>query len=195
VDAPPALPIKVARRRPITRLGAAAPRLRVPVPTLEDIYDEHVWRVYAFFHYRLGSREEAEDLTQATFERALKAFGRYDARKASALTWLMAIAKNLLVDHLRRAETTRTRATDPTDLVEMAGGVADELHATGDVQAALQLLSDRDREVVALRYGADLTTQEIAELKELSVANVQQILSRSLRRMRAALEQPAASAG
>ena len=58
-----------------------------------------------------------------------------------------------------------------------------------ELAAALATLSDREREVVALRYGADLTGPQIAELKELSLANVQQILSRSLRQMRAALEE------
>ena len=62
---------------------------------LEEIYDEQVWRVYAFFAYRLGNRDAAEDLTQATFERAVRAFRRYDSRKGSHQTWLMAIANNL----------------------------------------------------------------------------------------------------
>ena len=47
----------------------------------------------------------------------------------------------------------------------------------------------RERELIALRYGADLTGPEIAELTGLSLANVQQILSRSLRRMRNQLEE------
>ena len=56
---------------------------------------------------------------------------------------------------------------------------------------ALGTLSQRDREIVALRFGGDLTGAEIADLTGLTLANVQQILSRSLRRLRAALEAPA----
>jgi DNA-directed RNA polymerase specialized sigma24 family protein len=56
------------------------------------------------------------------------------------------------------------------------------------------MLSDRDRELVALRYGGDLTGPEIASLTGLSLANVQQILSRSLRRLRALLDQPSDAA-
>jgi len=50
------------------------------------------------------------------------------------------------------------------------------------------VLGDRDRELIALRFGGDLTGPEIAELTGLSLANVQQILSRSLRRMRAEMD-------
>jgi RNA polymerase sigma-70 factor (ECF subfamily) len=168
------------------------------VADLGDIYDEHVWRVYAFFAYRLNSREEAEDLTQATFERAVRAFRRYDERKASHLTWLMAIAQNLLVDHFRRAGTARTRPTEPEELEALAGpapaGAESSLGLDPELAGALALLSDREREIVALRYGSDLTGPEIAELKGLTLANVQQILSRSLRRMRAAIEESRAAA-
>ena len=57
-----------------------------------------------------------------------------------------------------------------------------------ELAAALDELGDRERELIALRFGGELTGPEIAELTGLSLANVQQILSRSLRRMRASLE-------
>jgi len=160
---------------------------------LEDIYDEHVWRVYAFFAYRLGTREDAEDLTQATFERAARAFGRYDARKGSPLTWLLAIANNLLIDHFRRKAAERVRPLDVSDLDSTAVSVTcvDDvsLGLDPDLAAAIAMLSDREREIIALRYGADLSGPEIAKLKGLTLPNVQQILSRSLRRMRVVIEE------
>jgi RNA polymerase sigma-70 factor (ECF subfamily) len=57
-----------------------------------------------------------------------------------------------------------------------------------ELAAALATLAQRDREIVALRYGADLTGPEIVELTGLTLANVQQIISRALRRLRAGLE-------
>src|ERR687897_43401 len=87
------------------------------------LYEEHVWRVYGFFGYRLGSREDAEDLTQLTFERALKAWDRFDGRRASASTWLMAIARNLLVDHYRRGGSEREEPIESEDLAETSLGI------------------------------------------------------------------------
>jgi DNA-directed RNA polymerase specialized sigma24 family protein len=54
-----------------------------PEETLADIYEEHVWHVYGFFAYHRLSRQDAEDLTQATFERAIRAYSRYDPARAT----------------------------------------------------------------------------------------------------------------
>ena len=161
-----------------------------------EVYDEHVWDVYGFFGYRLSSRDEVEDLVQGTFERALKAWGRFDPQRASARTWLLAIAQNLLIDHFRRSSRTREEPLPEGELADLSLGAADPDERLGlapDLESALAELSERERELIALRFGGDLSGPEIAELTGLSLANVQQILSRSLRRMRASLEadQPA----
>ena len=152
------------------------------------VYDEHVWRVYGFLAYRLGDRDTAEDLTQATFERALRAWSRFDPRRASESTWLLAIARNLLIDHYRRDRSNLNRADRgaPGPGRARAGGAA--WRASPELVGALGRLSERDREIVALRFGGDMTGPEIAQLLNLTLANVQQILSRSLRRLRGLLD-------
>jgi RNA polymerase sigma-70 factor (ECF subfamily) len=158
----------------------------MPARDFASVYDEQVWLVYGFFAYRLRSRPDAEDLTQQTFERALRAWSRYDPRRASIPTWLMTIARNLLVDHLRADRQARQQPLD-----EHTGDAVDDRHSLGldpDLQRALETLGERERELIALRYGGDLSGPEIAELTGLSLANVQQIVSRSLRRMRASME-------
>lgn len=152
-----------------------------------DIYERHVWQVYAFHAYRVRSRETAEDLTQLTFERALKAWERYDPSRASELTWLLVIARNLLIDHVRADRTSQQVELEP-ESHGAAAAAPDLLGLTPEVAAALNTLGDREREILALRFGADLNGPEIAELTGLTLANVQQILSRSLRRLRADLE-------
>jgi RNA polymerase sigma factor (sigma-70 family) len=156
-------------------------------------YDDHVWQVYGYFAYRLRSRDDAEDLTQLTFERALKAWDRFDARRASLGTWLLAIAGNVLVDHYRRDRSNRHQpfVIDDEEISAAIGyrePEANRLGVSPDLAAGLERLGNREREVIALRFGGDLTGPEIAELTGLSVANVQQLLSRSLRRLRAELE-------
>ena len=152
------------------------------------VYDEHVWRVYGFLAYRLGDRDTAEDLTQATFERALRAWSRFDPRRASESTWLLAIARNLLIDHYRR---DRSNITEPIQehLAPAVPGPEEHLTASAEIVSALGRLSERDREIVALRFGGDMTGPEIARLLNLTLANVQQILSRSLRKLRGLLEE------
>lgn len=158
-------------------------------PDFSATFEQHVWEVHGFFAYRLGSRTDAEDLTQATFERAFRAWGRFDPQRASPRTWLMAIAHNLLIDHYRH-RAVRPEAPLPEN-IELADETAEtSLGLDPALAAALASLSEREREIIALRFGADLTGPEIATVTGLTLANVQQILSRSLRRMRALLEAP-----
>jgi len=156
-------------------------------------YDDHVWQVYGYLAYRLRSRDDAEDLTQLTFERALNAWDRFDATRASLGTWLLAIARNLLVDHYRRDRSNRHRPLVDADeeisaVIDYQEPGPDRLGVSPELAAGLERLGNRERELIALRFGGDLSGPEIAELTGLSVANVQQILSRSLRRLRAELE-------
>ena len=126
-----------------------------------QVYDEHVWDVYGFFGYRVGSREEAEDLTQQTFERALRAWRRFDPRRARAKTWLLAIAHNLLVDHYRRGQRVREEPlADERTVEDHRGenpGADARLGLSPELDVALSALSDRERELIALRFGADWT--------------------------------------
>lgn len=168
--------------------GVASARMHSDESSFLRVYDEHVWRVYGFFAYRLGQRDTAEDLTQATFERALRAWSRFDPRRASESTWLLAIARNLLIDHYRRDRSSLTEPIDET-LGPLVPGPEEQLTAFPELLAALTTLSERDREVIALRFGGDMTGPEIATLLNLSLANVQQILSRSLRRLRGRLDE------
>jgi RNA polymerase sigma factor (sigma-70 family) len=155
------------------------------------LFDDHVWEVYGFVAYRIGNRAEAEDVTQQTFERALKAWHRFDPSRAQPRSWLLAIARNLLIDHYRRDRSRLLRPLGQPGVSEEELPYEQGPETAGlspALAAALETLSQRDREVVALRYGADLRGPEIAEMLDLRLANVQQILSRSLRKLRAELE-------
>jgi RNA polymerase sigma factor (sigma-70 family) len=177
-----------AQRR-LGRTAAKSGRARSSVgEEIAGLYEEEVWRVYGFFGYRVGSRADAEDLTQLTFERALRAWNRFDPDRASARTWLMSIAGNLLIDHYRRDRSTSQEPIE--DHLSRRDLITEDEHVglSPELVGALEQLSERERELIALRFGGDLTGPEIADLTELSLANVQQILSRSLRRIRAALE-------
>ena len=157
-----------------------------------SVYDEHVWDVYGFFGYRVRTRTAAEDLTQETFERALRAWPRFDPNRASARTWLLAIAHNLLVDHYRRDRSNRQQPLDEdpaaVERARVEPGADQALGIEPELEVALGALTDRERELIALRFGGDLSGPEIAEVTGLTLANVQQILSRSLRRLRATLD-------
>ena len=152
------------------------------------MFREHVDAVYALFAYSVDDAT-AQDLTSSTFEKVIRAWHRYDPGKASERTWIVAIARNALVDHFRRAAHRTTQSTDEhPELLALAVQPDDfvDRHLNADeLRRLVGILGEREREILALRYAADLPANEIAALVGLTTANVHQILSRSLRRLRA----------
>jgi RNA polymerase sigma-70 factor, ECF subfamily len=165
--------------------GPAQGRWRQERPAFSAVFVDHVEAVFRFHAYRAPSRETAEDLTQVTFEKALKAWPRFDPARAMPRTWLLAIARNVLIDERRADRHELTLDDARLDLLT----THDEhrLGPSAALSTALAGLATREREVLGLRFGADLSGPEIADVMGLSVGNVQQILSRTLRRLRADL--------
>jgi RNA polymerase sigma factor (sigma-70 family) len=154
---------------------------------LQRVYREHVDAVYAFFAYSVG-RDVAEDLTSGTFERVIRSWAKYDAEKGSERTWILTIARNLLTDHYRRSSHRNAVSVEenPAILETIAADddPAGSVLADDELRRWLAPLAGRDREILALRYAADMSAAEIAAVVELTPANVHQILSRTLRRLR-----------
>ena len=155
------------------------------------VYREELPRVLNFHRYRVFDRATAEDLTSITFEKAWRARGRYRKDRAAVATWLLSIARNVAIDHFRRA---RTRSEVPLE----GDGVPD--HLTPEDEAVrreeqrrlgtlLAGLPPRERELVALKYGAGATNRAIAKLTGLSESNVGTILHRTVGTLRAAWDE------
>jgi RNA polymerase sigma factor (sigma-70 family) len=155
-------------------------------------YENHIWDVYGYFTYRGVGRADAEDLTQATFERGLRAWDRFDPEIASAKTWLLAIAHNAYVDFRRRDRSARTPSLSGDEVAESeltrVSGPEPPTELDPVLVDAIGRLSRREREALALRFGADMRGPEIAEFLDISLANAQQLLSRGLRKIRRELE-------
>ena len=150
----------------------------------ERLYEEHAQPLFGFLAYRTGDTALAEDILADTFERALRARARFDPRKASEKTWLYAIALNLLRDSARRSKTEK-RALErmPQDTPGSPDDLAGVEHRD-EIQRALQILSDEEREAIALRFGGDLTVPEIAKLLKQPLPRIEGRVYRSLRKLR-----------
>ena len=161
--------------------------LRNPAPLVQ--------RVYAYAAYRLGDGADAEDVTSETFERALRYRDSYDAKKGPPAAWLVGIAQRCIADSLRRRAALVP--TDDQTLLDQ-GAAPEDGDATAlrlDVAAAVATLSLRDRELIALRYGADLRAKDIAALLGEKTNAVEVALHRALDRLRGVLENPGPPSG
>ena len=165
----------------------------MPPDAFAAFYGAHVARVYAYVRFRVQDVSEAEDLTADIFEAALKGFAGYDPSRASEATWLFAIARNRLGHHFRRQRLRRflrieAAAYEP-DAAALPEDVAEEREAAARVRGLLGTLDPRDREVIAMKFGAGLNNRQIASVTGMSESNVGTRLFRVLQRLRRGMEQ------
>lgn len=135
------------------------------VEAFGSLYDFYVSGIYRYTYYRVGSKEDAEDLTEEVFLKALEAIGRFTWREVPFSAWLYRIARNTVVDHFRR-ETRRVQVvleegvmtpetTEPVTLV--AAKLSQE-----EVQRAISRLTDDQQQVVILKFFVGLSNSDIA---------------------------------
>ena len=156
-------------------------------PDWDEIYAEQLPRVLNFFRYRLGDTPDVEDLTARTFEKAWRARHRYRRDLAGFSTWLLTIARNVAIDHLRarqRYEPLEAAAAVPSPTRTPEQHAVQQSEAQ-KLAALLETLEPRQRELVAMKYGAEMTNRAIAHATGLSESNVGTILHRAVETLRA----------
>ena len=149
------------------------------------LYADLAPRVYNYFRYRLGSDADVEDLTSRTFEKAWRSRASYRHDLAGFSTWLFKIAQNVGVDYraARRSHLPLEAALDVA--TEGTPERHAELHSDLTRLATLTAgLPSRERELIALKYGASLNNRLIAELTGLSESNVGTVLHRLVKTLR-----------
>lgn len=150
------------------------------------LYDRHAVRVYRHVYYMVGNPAEAEDLTAQAFLQAWQAVPRYQIRGAPFVSWLLRIAHNLGVSHLR---SRKEGAELPETLVDRSrdGNPEEVLQRRADaerVREAILRLRDEQRQVIMLRFVEDLEYPEVARIVGKSVAAVRVIQHRALNALR-----------
>ena len=155
----------------------------------ERLYTEQAAPLLAFLTYRTGDPVLADDLLADTFERVLRRRGLFDRRRGSEKTWLYSIAINVLRDHARRRavgdRAVHRLANEPAPVPSRA---LEQVETRSELHAALELLPVEEREVVSLRFGADLSLEEIARATRERASTVRGRLYRGLEKLRSALD-------
>ena len=149
--------------------------------SLAEAAEAHLDDVLGYLLYLTRDRETAEDLTSATFEKALRLWTRFDATRGSARTWLLGIARTTALDWFR-AESRRRRREEAAALPERV----EETFVEGlspSLEAGLAALSAGEREVLALRVVLELDGAATARVLGISPTAVSTRLSRALKRL------------
>ena len=153
---------------------------RDPLANAADL----IRRVYAYVAYHLGDGPDAEDVTSEVFERALRYRKSYDAARGEPMTWLIGIARRCIYDAVSRPDVELGNQPDTSSAEDLEGDAVQRLAVT----AAVAGLDERSRDLVALRFGADLSARQIGEILGLKTNAVEVALHRTLARLRPELE-------
>jgi RNA polymerase sigma factor (sigma-70 family) len=162
-------------RRPVVRRPFAAAA------------EEHLDAVVRYLSLLTGDASLAEDLAAETFEKAFRAWRRFDPRRAPELPWLCRIARNVALDHFRSEARRRRReaqyASDAAVVpAPMVGSFSPEL------EAALSVESAGEREVLALRILLDLDAETAARLLGIGRTACSMRLARALAKLEERME-------
>lgn len=171
--------------------------------SFDEIYQRYYPRVLAFLRFRIGQADIAEDLTSLVFERALLHFDDLQTGEAAG-AWLFRIARNCAADYFRRRRQEvsldllidtdcpdhpgyLTYPNHPLPLASSPEEVALLREERSSLLLHLSHLSEREREVIGLKFVACLHNCEIARVMHIPPGTVGSILHRALGRLRDAL--------
>lgn len=155
-------------------------RNRDPLADLEPL----IRHVYAYVSYRVANRDDAEDVTSETFERAVRYRESFDPARGTPFAWLTGIADRCI------AAAAGRRRDESYDVPELAapGELAEDGPRRLTLVRAIGRLNERDRQLVALRFGGDLSAKQIGALLGLRTNAVEVALHRALERLRQVLD-------
>lgn len=161
------------------------------VTLCEGWFETYGTAVYNYFRFHVPLPDVAEDLTAETFFKVVRAAARFDPGKGTPKAWILAVARNVLIDWRRRARLRQYVSIGSMhDLACDAPSPEERLlkeEEAGRTLDALAALSVADRELIGLRYGSGLDTAEMAQILGISEGNVRTRVSRALGRLRKVL--------
>lgn len=150
-----------------------------------QIYEEYFDRVYRFIFYRVSHKQIAEDLTEEVF---IKAFRSLSSLKAtlSFEGWFFRIARNLVIDHYRKAKTT-IDIEELENTLEYEENIVDSANISLDQKRLLSLMKQLPPEqqiIIKLKFLDELENEEIAEMLNKSEVSIRVTQHRAISKLK-----------
>ncbi len=162
-------------------------------PDFSELYERYYTAVCGYARCRVEDAAAADDVVSRVFERALDGLARYDPRRGPLAAWLFTIARNAVADHYRALHGRIGVSIDAADLRPSLEPLAEDALARAEdrraLAAALARLDEREREILALKFGGGMTNCGIAAQLELGESHVAVLIYRAVRRLRSVLEE------
>jgi RNA polymerase sigma factor (sigma-70 family) len=156
--------------------------------TFGKLYEEYFPKVYNYVRYRVLDPTSADDLTARTFHKAIDCRLSYDPSRAGFGTWVFAIARNAVNDHLRARRRRKfltldwlhDRASETPDPEQLLIGNEEKER----LLSAIAELPEKERDILALKYAAGKSNRIIADITGLGESNIGVIVHRAIAKLR-----------
>jgi len=182
-----AAPRVTTKARGIDELAVAA--AAGDVEAVGRLYDQMVAPIYRYVAVRVHRREDVEDLTQLVFERIVASLPRYRSRGRPFEAWAFRIARNAVIDHVRR-----DRAHEPlhdghdTGHNETPDRLSERGEEIRELRRAIATLTPDQQEALALRFAAGLSAEEAAAVMGRQAGTVRGLTFRAIATLRRRLQ-------
>jgi RNA polymerase sigma-70 factor (ECF subfamily) len=148
-----------------------------------SLYDDNVEKIYRFSFLKVGSKEVAEEITSETFLKAWKFFKKQGTERINnTQAFLYKVAKNLIIDHYRKAGKTKTYSIDDFELPD-----SENIHENAEIKSdfdnartVLASMSDDYQQVIICRHIEGMSIPEISKIMHKSEGATRAILHRAL---------------
>jgi RNA polymerase sigma-70 factor, ECF subfamily len=161
---------------------------RLDPGAFKELYGKYFDRIYRYIWFRVSTPEDAADLTQQVFMQAFNSLPKYQNRGLPFSAWLFRIARNKLVDasRQRRPDISWENLPEPVqphDDLNPEGAMLQQ-EALNDLRRMVAQLDPEKRELLSLRFAADLSSREIAAVVGKSEAAVKKQLTRIIQTLK-----------
>lgn len=152
------------------------------------LYDLYVDDVFRFVYFRIGHKEEAEDITARTFEKAIKNIKNFKWKGYSFKTWLYVIAKNIIIDNFKSQKVTISIEQLNFDMRDEESRTVEEITEVKInnelMMKGLMELSEEYKEILILRYIEEMSIKEVMEITGKTLDAVKSLTKRALKRLK-----------
>ena len=168
--------------------------LQRDVDAFEQLYDRHSRIVYALVLRIVQQASTAEEVVQDVFLQLWRNASRYDTRRGHFVPWLMAVARNRALDHLRLKSERQRRREDQTEELPPVIGfpqfekALDDKRRAERVRAVMGALNPQQKKVIELAYFEGLSHTEIAETLKEPLGTVKSWIRNGLLRLKEGLQ-------
>jgi RNA polymerase sigma factor (sigma-70 family) len=149
-----------------------------------QIYKEYYSRIYKYALFRVADQHAAEDLVSEIFVKVLNKYNTYNPIKGKFSTWIFAIANNTIINYYKTINRNKVINWEQIDSQYRLEDLIIEQELREILLKAILCLDERQRNIIALKFGANMKNREIAQMLNLTESNVGTILYRSLKHLR-----------